>query len=140
MFYLFRAKPRHVRAIRTDDQRRRPRRIRTRSPDNFHAMKTQPAEPNANPLADTTNSAPNNPKPHVITRRAVVGWVLYDLANTIFSMGVVSLFFSLWVREAVGVQKADATYGVIAGISMAIIFFVSPLLGAMTDRAPRRMA
>jgi UMF1 family MFS transporter len=102
-------------------------------------MNPQPAQPNANPLADTTNSAPNNPKPHVITRRAVVGWVLYDLANTIFSMGVVSLFFSLWVREAVGVQKADATYGVIAGISMAIIFFVSPLLGAMTDRAPRRM-
>src|SRR5262245_26594984 len=102
-------------------------------------MKTPPAEPNANPLADTANSAPNNPKPHVITRRAVVGWVLYDLANTIFSMGVVSLFFSLWVREAVGVQKADATYGVIAGISMAVIFFVSPLLGAMTDRAPRRM-
>ena len=77
--------------------------------------------------------------PHVITRRAVVGWVLYDLANTIFSMGVISLYFSLWVRDQVGAERADSTYGIITAVSMAIIFFVSPLLGAMTDRAPRRM-
>ena len=38
----------------------------------------------------------------MIRRRAVIGWVLYDLANTIFSMGVVSLYFSLYVRDAVG--------------------------------------
>lgn len=79
------------------------------------------------------------PRPHVITRRAVVSWVLYDLANTIFSMGVVSLYFSLWVRDQVGAHRADATYGIITAISMGVIFLVSPLLGAMTDRAPRRM-
>ncbi|HEX6293204.1 MAG TPA: MFS transporter [Herpetosiphonaceae bacterium] len=78
-------------------------------------------------------------RPHVITRRAVASWVLYDLANTIFSMGVVSLFFSLWVRDQVGPQRADSAYGIITAISMAIIFVVSPLLGAMTDRTPRRM-
>jgi MFS transporter, UMF1 family len=76
---------------------------------------------------------------HPITRRAVVGWVLYDLANTIFSMGVISLLFPLWVREAVGAEKADARYGIITAISMGIIFVLSPLLGAMTDRARRRM-
>lgn len=76
---------------------------------------------------------------HVITRRAVASWVLYDLANTIFSMGVVSLYFSLWVRDQVGAQRADTTYGIITAISMAVIFVVSPLLGAMTDRARRRM-
>ena len=43
----------------------------------------------------------------VIPRRAVVSWVLYDLANTIFSMGVVSLYFSLYVRDEVGAQRAD---------------------------------
>lgn len=78
-------------------------------------------------------------RPHVITRGAVASWVLYDLANTIFSMGVVSLYFSLWVRDEVGPQRADSVYGTITAASMAIIFFVSPLLGAMTDRAPRRM-
>jgi UMF1 family MFS transporter len=76
---------------------------------------------------------------HPIARRAVVGWVLYDLANTIFSMGVISFLFPLWVRESVGAEKADARYGVISAISMGIIFFLSPLLGAMTDRARRRM-
>lgn len=76
---------------------------------------------------------------HVITRRAVAGWVLYDLANTIFSMGVISLFFSLWVRDQVGPNRVDTVYGLISGFSMAIIFVVSPLLGAMTDRARRRM-
>ena len=77
--------------------------------------------------------------PHEIKRSAVVSWVLYDLANTIFSMGVISLYFSLWVRDQVGAERADTTYGIITALSMAIIFMVSPLLGAMTDRAPRRM-
>ena len=74
-----------------------------------------------------------------IPKRAVASWILYDLANTIFSMGVVSLYFSLWVRDAVGADRADFVYGIIAAISMGIIFVISPLLGAMTDRAPRRM-
>lgn len=78
-------------------------------------------------------------RPHVITRRAVASWVMYDLANTIFSMGVVSLFFSLWVRDRVGADRADTVYGIITAISMGLIFFLSPLLGAMTDRTRRRM-
>jgi UMF1 family MFS transporter len=78
-------------------------------------------------------------EPRHIPKRAVVSWVLYDLANTIFSMGVVSAYFSVWVRDEVGAQRADSVYGVITAISMAIIFFSSPLLGAMTDRARRRM-
>jgi UMF1 family MFS transporter len=78
-------------------------------------------------------------KSHAIPLRAVASWVLYDLANTIFSMGVVSLYFSLYVGKAVGAEQADRVYGVITAISMGIIFIVSPLIGAMTDRARRRM-
>jgi UMF1 family MFS transporter len=77
--------------------------------------------------------------PRAIPARAVASWVLYDLANTIFSMGVVSLFFSEYVRTQVGSERADTVYGYIVAISMGIIFVVSPLLGAMTDRAPKRM-
>lgn len=77
--------------------------------------------------------------PRVIQRSAVASWVLYDLANTIFSMGVVSLYFSLWVRDEVGPERADTVYGIITAVSMGIIFVISPLLGAMTDRARRRM-
>lgn len=77
--------------------------------------------------------------PHTITRRAVVSWITYDLANTIFSMGILSLYFSLWVRDAVGSQRADTVYGNVSSLSYLLIFVVSPLLGAMTDRARRRM-
>ena len=79
------------------------------------------------------------PAPRAIPRRAVVSWVLYDLANTIFSMGVVSIYFSLYVRAEVGLDRADTVYAVITAISMGLIFVISPLLGAMTDRARRRM-
>jgi MFS transporter, UMF1 family len=89
--------------------------------------------------AQSGGSTQSNSPPHEIKRRAVVGWVLYDLANTIFSMGVISLNFPLWIREAVGPEKADGHYGIITAISMGLIFFASPLLGAMTHRARRRM-
>ena len=75
----------------------------------------------------------------VIPRRAVASWILYDLANTIFSMGVVSLYFSLYVQDQVGADRADSIYGVITALSMGMLFIVSPALGAMTDRARRRM-
>ena len=90
-------------------------------------------------MRDPAPAVPASPPAHQITRRAVTGWVLYDLANTIFSMGVISLLFPLWVRDTVGADKADARYGVITAISMGIIFLLSPLLGAMTDRARTRM-
>jgi len=65
--------------------------------------------------------------------------MLYDLANVIFSMGVISLYFSLYVRAAVGSERADSLLGGINALSMGIMFCLSPLLGAMTDRARRRM-
>src|SRR6476659_4506469 len=68
---------------------------------------------------------------------SIAGWVLYDLANTIFSLNIVSLYFSLWVVNVMG--AGDADYGFANSISMAVIFFASPLLGALTDQAPRRM-
>ncbi|MEO5509786.1 MAG: MFS transporter [Longimicrobiales bacterium] len=75
---------------------------------------------------------------HVITRRSVASWVMYDLANTIFSMGVVSAFFPAYVRAG-RPASADVLLGNITSVSMAIIFVASPLLGAMTDRARRRV-
>ena len=74
-----------------------------------------------------------------IPRSSVVGWILYDLANTIFSMGVISLTFPLWIRESVGASQADWNNGIINAISMAIVFVLSPVLGVMTDRSPRRL-
>src|SRR5665213_3021655 len=78
-------------------------------------------------------------QPETIPRRAVVSWILYDLANVIFSMGVTSLYFSLFVRAQVGSEHADSLLGRISAVSMGIMFCISPLLGAMTDRARKRM-
>jgi UMF1 family MFS transporter len=73
------------------------------------------------------------------TGSAITGWVLYDLANTAFSMGVVSLGFPVWVRDQVGARGADRTVGLVTAISMGVIFVLSPVLGSMTDRARRRL-
>lgn len=78
------------------------------------------------------------PKPKV-PRRSVAAWVSYDLANTIFSMGVISLFLPMWLREVLGPERVDVTFSLIAAVSYAIIFVVSPQLGAISDRAGRRM-
>jgi UMF1 family MFS transporter len=74
-----------------------------------------------------------------IPRRAVVSWIVYDLANVIFTMGVNSLYFPLFVRAAVGSERADSLVGRISAVSMGVMFCLSPLLGAMTDRARKRM-
>jgi UMF1 family MFS transporter len=94
-------------------------------------------------MSDATGGQPGGavqtaPTRH-IPRRSVAGWVSYDLANTIFSMGVVSLYLPLWLRESVGAGQADTSWGIISAISYALIFVAAPLLGAMTDRARRRM-
>lgn len=72
-----------------------------------------------------------------ISRLSVASWVLYDLANTIFSLNIVSLYFSLWVVNVMG--GSDTAYGLANSISMAVVFVASPLLGALTDQAPRRL-
>jgi UMF1 family MFS transporter len=70
---------------------------------------------------------------------SVASWVLYDLANTIFSMAVVSLYFSLWIRDRVGTERVDGVYGLTTAISMGLIFIASPMLGALSDQARRRI-
>ena len=70
-------------------------------------------------------------------RRAVVGWVLYDLANTLFSFNVVSLYFALWVVDDMGGRDGD--FLIANSASMALMFLTAPILGALSDQAPRRM-
>lgn len=69
--------------------------------------------------------------------RPVVGWVLYDLANTIFSLVVVSRYFSVWIVDDLGGR--DAHFGVANGLSMAVMLVLAPFLGALSDQTPRRM-
>ncbi len=78
-----------------------------------------------------------NHEPPRVSRLAVISWALYDLANTIFSMNIVSLYFSLWVVNAMG--GSDAAYGAANSLSMGLMFLTAPFLGAISDQAARRI-
>ncbi|MAH17797.1 MAG: hypothetical protein CL960_04845 [Euryarchaeota archaeon] len=67
----------------------------------------------------------------------LISWSLYDLANTVFSLNIVSLYFGLWIVLEMG--GSDSHYGYANSISMLLIFLTAPVLGALSDQAKRRM-
>ena len=70
-------------------------------------------------------------------RKAVVSWALYDLANTIFSLNIVSIHFGLWVVNEMGGN--DSIYGYANIASMLLVLITAPMLGAMSDQSGRRI-
>jgi UMF1 family MFS transporter len=65
----------------------------------------------------------------------VVGWVLYDFANTIFSFVVVTRYFNDWIVEERG--QPDIYVGLmVAAVSLALVATL-PLVGALADRRGR---
>lgn len=70
-------------------------------------------------------------------RSQVVAWSLYDLANTIFSFNILSLYFPVWVEETLG--ASDTHISVAFSASMVIVALASPLAGALSDAAGRRI-
>jgi MFS transporter, UMF1 family len=85
----------------------------------------------------TPTRPPGDGRSDRIVTVPAVSWALYDLANTMFSMNIVSFYFSVFIVGVLG--AADSAYGYAAALSYAIIFTLSPFLGALTDQAPRRM-
>ena len=65
----------------------------------------------------------------------VIGWVLYDFANTIFSFVVVTRYFNDWIIEERG--QPDIYVGLmVAAVSVALVVSL-PLVGALADRHGR---
>ena len=65
----------------------------------------------------------------------VIGWILYDFANTIFSFVVVTRYFNDWIIEERG--QPDIYVGLmVATVSLALVLAL-PLLGALADRLGR---
>lgn len=69
-------------------------------------------------------------------RRPVLSWALYDLANTIFQFSVVSYALPLWVKDEGG---SDAAFAVALAVGAGLMFFASPVIGAVSDQVRRRM-
>lgn len=67
----------------------------------------------------------------------VFSWSLYDFANTIFSMNILSLYFALWITVDMGGK--DIYYSTAIAVSTAFMIIFMPLLGIISDEYKRRM-
>jgi MFS transporter, UMF1 family len=73
----------------------------------------------------------------------VWAWVLYDFANTIFSVTVLTLFFPLWVEERIGeggaFVSAPGLVNAATAVAALLVVFSAPVLGAVADFRQRRV-
>jgi UMF1 family MFS transporter len=63
-------------------------------------------------------------------------WALYDFANTIFSMNVATLYFSVWLIA--DLHASNTVYAIGNGISSLLVVVSVPVLGAISDARRRR--
>ena len=75
--------------------------------------------------------------------RPVVGWALYDWANSAFATTVMAGFFPVFFKQywSAGTEAAVSTFrlGVLSGAGSLVIALAAPLLGAMADRGGARL-
>lgn len=67
-------------------------------------------------------------------RKERFGWYLYDLANTSFTVLIVTALFPLYFRVLVWNETlGDALWGYAGSVTMLIIALTAPILGAIAD-------
>ena len=69
-------------------------------------------------------------------RRSVAAWAGYDLANTVFALGVAGLYFPEWLIDIEGYRDRDLAFAINA--AMIVIIVLAPWLGARSDHLGRR--
>jgi UMF1 family MFS transporter len=69
-------------------------------------------------------------------RASVAAWVLYDLANTTFALGVGSRYFGLWLIE--DRRGSDWQLSVATVVAMFAVIILGPWIGALSDHLGRR--
>ena len=82
------------------------------------------------------------------TRLSVASWATYDLANTIFALGVGSLFFADWLTETAADlpswlqrfdEPADLALALTLDIAMVVVIVLGPWIGARSDHRGKRI-
>lgn len=71
-----------------------------------------------------------------IWRKDIIGWSLYDFANTIYSMNIVSRYLKLYIVDDLGYD--DRYFDIPFAISMLLAAALLPALGAMSDHATKK--
>lgn len=69
-------------------------------------------------------------------RRSTVAWVVYDLANTIFALGVVGLYVPDWLTTE---GLPDSRLAVVEAAAGIVVIFAAPWVGARSDHRGRRL-
>lgn len=64
-------------------------------------------------------------------RLSLFGWLIYDFANTIFSMNILTMYFAQWVIVDLGYP--DIYYSMAYSTSMIVVALTLPLLGHLSD-------
>ncbi len=70
-------------------------------------------------------------KEKVKGRHLIFAWGLYDLANQVFALNIVSLYFVRWV--IIDKQFPELFYGLAFSFSLLIVACLAPFLGAISD-------
>lgn len=65
-----------------------------------------------------------------------LSWALYDFSNTIFSMNVATLYFTVWLVSDLGVSNTMEAAA--SAVASALVVLSIPFLGAMSDVRRRR--
>ncbi|MDB4878840.1 MAG: hypothetical protein JWL60_286 [Gemmatimonadetes bacterium] len=89
--------------------------------------------------APVTAAGPPHVAPATTVRaplRERASWVLYDFANTIFSMNVATLYFSVWLIADLGATSKQYAFG--NAIASILVLVAVPILGAVSDARRRR--
>ncbi len=75
-------------------------------------------------------------RPSNILRKDIIGWSLYDFANTIFSMNIISLYLKRWIVEDLG--HDGLYYDLSFSASMLMAGLIMPALGAISDQTQKK--
>lgn len=75
-------------------------------------------------------------KKDTIFRKDIIGWSLYDFANTIYSMNIVSLYLKRYIVEDLNFD--DRYFDIPFSISMLIAAILLPALGAKSDNSLKK--
>ena len=76
----------------------------------------------------------------VTQKYKVFSWLLFDFANTSFSVIMVTFVFPLYFKNVIcnGEPSGDALWGFSISLSMLLVALISPVLGAAADYSGKR--
>lgn len=73
---------------------------------------------------------------NILFKKDVLSWSLYDFANTIFSMNIISRYLKLYIVEDLG--KDDRYFDIPFALSMLLAALLLPALGAISDHSTKK--